>query len=190
MFHPIKDWLRKGPFTPLFQKFLASNIPGASKFMIMGYIGTYYAIGSAWIILIIKYFVTEWCSASIDQYYLSSFSVFITVITVFTVAGPIMNAVLKYRCKMRSFVDALVENYMWVPMLIVFFRGLSMHISYALLCYLFSVDLRWGATAKVVGSRLYLTCRSLMHPTFGSNYRRLLGVSNGCICLSLRCLRR
>jgi len=112
MFHPIKDWLRKGPFTPLFQKFLTSNIPGASKFMIMGYIGTYYAIGSAWIILIIKYFVTEWCSASMDQYYLSSFSVFITVIAVFTVARPIMNAVLKYRCKMRSFVDALVENYM------------------------------------------------------------------------------
>ena len=41
MFHPIKFWWRKGPFTPLFIAFLRSNIKGASKFTIMAYIGTY-----------------------------------------------------------------------------------------------------------------------------------------------------
>lgn len=100
--------------------------------------------------LMINYFLTGWCSAVLDQYYLSSFAVFVTVIAVFTVAGPIMNAILKYRRKIASFVDALVENYMWVPMFVIYFGGLSMHISYALLCYLFSVDLQWGATAKVL----------------------------------------
>jgi len=186
VFHPFKDWLRRGPFTPLFRAFLASQIPGASKFTIMAYIGTYYAIGSAWIMLMLNYFLTGWCSAALDQYYLSSFGVFVTVIAVFTVAGPIMNAILKYRCKMNSFVDALVENYMWVPMFVIFFGGLSMHISYALLCYLFSVDLQWGATAKVCKfSSLYLTYRNSKPPTFGLNYRRSSKVLNGCIYLSL-----
>ena len=41
MFHPMKLWWRKGPFTPLFMAFLKSNIKGASKFTIMAYIGTY-----------------------------------------------------------------------------------------------------------------------------------------------------
>jgi len=41
MFHPIKLWWRRGPFTPLFRAFLRSNIKGASKFTIMAYIGTY-----------------------------------------------------------------------------------------------------------------------------------------------------
>lgn len=41
MFHPMKLWLKKGPFTPLFIAFLKSNIKGASKFTIMAYIGTY-----------------------------------------------------------------------------------------------------------------------------------------------------
>jgi len=119
----------------------------------MGYIGTYYAIGSSWIMLIINYFLTGWCGGMLDQYYLASFGVFLTVLMVFTAAGPIMNAVLKYRCKMSSFFESLVENYMWIPMLVVFFGGLSMHISFALLCYFFSVDLQWGATAKVLHFR-------------------------------------
>ena len=115
----------------------------------MGYIGTYYAIGSSWIMLIINYFLTGWCPGSLDQYYLGSFNVFITVIAVFTIAGPIMNAVLKYRCKMSSFLESLVENYMWIPLFVIFFGGLSLHISLALLAYFFSVDMQWGATAKV-----------------------------------------
>jgi hypothetical protein len=41
MFHPMRYWWRRGPFTPLFIAFLKSNIKGASKFTIMAYVGTY-----------------------------------------------------------------------------------------------------------------------------------------------------
>jgi hypothetical protein len=35
-------------------------------------------------------------------------------------------------------------------MFILFFGGMSLHISQALLCHMFSIDMSWGATAKEV----------------------------------------
>lgn len=41
IFHPVKHWLTKGPFTPLFRRFIVSCIPLPSKITILAYIGTY-----------------------------------------------------------------------------------------------------------------------------------------------------
>lgn len=69
IFHPFKYWFVRGPFTvcvphkdigctdhfqPLFRRFIGSNMPFPSKLTIMAYIGTYYAIGSAWILTLVK----------------------------------------------------------------------------------------------------------------------------------------
>jgi len=35
-------------------------------------------------------------------------------------------------------------------MFVVFFGGMSLHISQALLCHMFGIDMSWGATAKEV----------------------------------------
>jgi hypothetical protein len=163
----MRYWWRRGPFTPLFIAFLKSNIKGASKFTIMAYVGTYCnspmnsltldAMASTWICVLVNYFIEGWFSQTVDQYYMDSFSILITVAFVFTIFGPLFNAVLRYRCKMDSFMHALVENYMWTPMFIIFFGGLSMHISWALICYLLSIDMQWGATAKVTPQRPWLT---------------------------------
>jgi H+/Cl- antiporter ClcA len=108
------------------------------------------AMASTWICVLVNYFVVGWFAQTIDQYYMDSFSILITVSFVFTIFGPLFNAILRYRCKMDSFGHALVENYMWTPVFIIFFGGLSMHISWALICYLLSIDMQWGATAKVL----------------------------------------
>ncbi len=39
---------------------------------------------------------------------------------------------------------------MWCLMFIVFFGGMSLHVSQALLCHMFEIDMSWGATAKEV----------------------------------------
>lgn len=41
LFNPIRTWLWRGPFTPLFRRFLFSNIRITSKITIISYIGTY-----------------------------------------------------------------------------------------------------------------------------------------------------
>ncbi|CRK48841.1 hypothetical protein BN1723_020675, partial [Verticillium longisporum] len=56
LFHPIRTWLWRGPFTPLFRTFLFSNIRFTSKITVVSYIGTYYAIGAAWIMTAANYF--------------------------------------------------------------------------------------------------------------------------------------
>ena len=60
MFNPISTWLWRGPFTDLFRKFIFSDMPIASKINILSYIGTYYAIGSAWVLTLVNYFVVGW----------------------------------------------------------------------------------------------------------------------------------
>jgi len=54
---PIRSWIIRGPFTPLFMAFVWSGMPLASKINIVTYVGTYYAIASTWILTVVNYFI-------------------------------------------------------------------------------------------------------------------------------------
>lgn len=148
IFHPLKDWMRYGPFTKLFKGFIGSNMPLPSKITIMAYIGTYYALGSAWILTLANYFLTGWLNGHLDHYYLDSFKVYFAIIIVFTGLGNISLAVLRYRTKEKTLLLSLGENFTWVPLLAIFLGGISMHVSQAILSHMFNVDMTWGATSK------------------------------------------
>lgn len=148
MFHPIRKWIYKGPFTPLFRKFLGSNIPFASKVNIISYIGTYYAIGAAWIMTLANFFVIGWFKGYIDKYYVNSWEIWITLVIVFNGLGNIALATLRYRLGERSFIGALVENFKWLLLCFIFLGGISIHLSQALLAHMFEINMTWGATAK------------------------------------------
>jgi len=148
LFFPIAQWFRKGLMTPLFRRFLLSKVPLGSKFTISAYIGTYYAIGASLPLTTMNYFLIGWQNGHLDHSYLDSFRLFVSLITVFTVLGNLSLAVLRYRTGEKSVFSALVENISWIPLLFVFLGGLSLHVSKALLCHLFGVDITWGATNK------------------------------------------
>ena len=148
LFHPIRYWFVRGPFTKLFRNFIGSNMPLASKFTIMAYIGTYYAIGSAWILTLLNYFAVGWFNGHLDHYYVDSFKIFFAIIIVFTAVGNLALAILRYRYADRSLFGALAENYRWIFLLVIFLGGLSLHVSQALLSHMFSIDMSWGATSK------------------------------------------
>ena len=150
IFHPIRYWPTRGPFTKLFRKFIGSNMPLPSKFTIMAYIGTYYAIGSAWILTLMNYFLIGWFNGWLDHYYIDSFKIFFSIIVVFTALGNVALAILRYRYDERSLFGSLYENFKWVLLLAVFLGGVSLHVSQALLSHMFSIDMSWGATAKEV----------------------------------------
>lgn len=80
IFYPLKDWLRHGPFTPLFKSFIRSRIPLPSKITIMAYIGTYYALGSSWLLTLMNYFLIGWFNGWLDHYYIDSFKVYFAII--------------------------------------------------------------------------------------------------------------
>ncbi|MCJ1293229.1 hypothetical protein MMC34_004783 [Xylographa carneopallida] len=148
LFNPIRTWLWRGPFTPLFRRFLFSNIRLTSKITIISYIGTYYAIGAAWIMTTANYFAVGWYNGYLDQYYIDSWKVWFSIVIVFNGLGNIALAVMRYRTGERSFGYALFENFKWVLMLAIFLGGLSLHVSSALLAHMFEINMTWGATSK------------------------------------------
>lgn len=148
IFNPLCYWLTRGPFNKLFIRFITSGMPLCSKFTIVAYIGTYYALGSAWILTILNYILVGWFNGWLDHYYIDSFKVYFSIILVFTGVGNIALAVLRYRIKDGSFLRNILRNIVYIPLLVVFLGGISLHISQALLCHFFNIDMSWGATAK------------------------------------------
>ncbi|KAK6218109.1 hypothetical protein LQW54_002858 [Pestalotiopsis sp. IQ-011] len=148
LFHPIRTWLWRGPFTPLFRRFLFSNIRFTSKITVISYIGTYYAIAAAWVLTSVNYFVMGWYNGFLDKYYLDSWQVWFSIIIVFNGLGNIALAVMRYRVGERSLLGSIFENFKWTFMLAIFLGGLSLHVSQALLAHMFEIDMTWGATSK------------------------------------------
>lgn len=97
LFWPIRKWPYKGPFTPLFRKFLFSNIRFTSKVSIISYIGTYYAIGAAWILTTANYFAIGWFNGYLDKYYIDSWKVWFSIVIVFNGLGNVALAAMRYR---------------------------------------------------------------------------------------------
>ncbi|KAI6359468.1 hypothetical protein MCOR25_007041 [Pyricularia grisea] len=148
LFHPIRKWLWKGPFTPLFRRFLFSNIRFTSKITVISYIGTYYAIGAAWIMTCVNYFLMGWYNGYLDKYYVDSWKVWFSIIIVFNGLGNVALALMRYRLGERSLLYAFFENFKWTLMLAIFLGGLSLHVSQALLAHMFEINMTWGATSK------------------------------------------
>ncbi|KAL2138007.1 hypothetical protein VTI28DRAFT_7667 [Corynascus sepedonium] len=148
LFHPLRFWLVRGPFTPLFRRFVASRIPLPKKMTIIAYIGTYYAIAAAWLLTLGNYFITGWFYGLYDKYYQDSFAIYISIIVVFTGLGNLALAVLRYRLSEQSLLSAYFENLKWIPMFCIFLGGISLHMSQAILSHFFEIDMAWGATAK------------------------------------------
>lgn len=97
LFHPIIYWPIRGPFTPLFRRFLFSNIRVTSKITIISYIGTYYAIGAAWIMTTANYFAIGWFNGYLDKYYIDSWKVWFSIVIVFNGLGNFGLAAMRYR---------------------------------------------------------------------------------------------
>jgi hypothetical protein len=132
----------------MFLVFLGSRIPLHSKITIMSYVGTYYAIGSAWYFTILNYFLIGFFNGALDHYYIDSFRVYVALVFVFTVMGNFSLAALRYRVGHTGFLSAIGENIKWIPMFTIFLGGISLHVSQALLAHFFSVDMEWGSTSK------------------------------------------
>ncbi|KAF1991362.1 hypothetical protein K402DRAFT_322851 [Aulographum hederae CBS 113979] len=148
LFHPMRLWLVRGPFTELFRRFLFSNIRFTSKVTIISYIGTYYAIGAAWIMTTANYLAIGWFNGYLDKYYIDSWKVWFSIVIVFNGLGNVALAVMRYRTGDRSLLGSLLENFKWTLMLAIFLGGLSLHVSQALLAHMFEIDMTWGATSK------------------------------------------
>ncbi|CCG84107.1 protein of unknown function [Taphrina deformans PYCC 5710] len=151
MWNPLRYWIYKGPFTPLFRTFLFSRqIRGFSKFTMLAYMGTYYAIASWWVLALINYFILGWYNVHITNLYQSAFKILLSTLIIFNVVTPFINAIFKFRTRQGNLFFALWENFKYISLLAIFFGGLSMHLTKPLLYHLFEIPISWSATAKTL----------------------------------------
>jgi len=148
LFHPFRYWPTRGPVTPLFRRFMGSRMSLMGKLTIMSYMGTYFAIAAALPLTLMNYFLMGWINGFLDHAYIDYFKIYFAVWVVFLGLGSVSLAVLRYRVEQRALLGSLLENFTWMILLIVFLGGMSLHVSQAILSYLFSVDMSWGATSK------------------------------------------
>lgn len=79
---------------------------------------------------------------------MDSWKVFLSLVVVFSVLGPLTLAINRYRLGEKGLMPALLENFKWMPMFAIFFGGLPFHLNVAILSHMFGIDRQWGATAK------------------------------------------
>ncbi|RCI08826.1 hypothetical protein L249_4824 [Ophiocordyceps polyrhachis-furcata BCC 54312] len=185
IFHPLHRWILKGPFTPLFYTYLGSNIMLSSKISIMSYMCSYYALGAALPLSVMNYFIVGWFRDNLASCYLTSWNVFLSLVVIFNASSPVALAVLRYRTGERSLLGALVENAKWMPMMTVFFGGISYHISTALLSHLLHIDMEWGATAKEKEDSNFFQEMPRIFRTFKYMYLIVFLLAAGIIYLSV-----
>ncbi|KAH0543419.1 hypothetical protein FGG08_002277 [Glutinoglossum americanum] len=148
VFNPLHKWIYKGPFTRLFIRFLFSNIKVTSKVTIFAYIGTYYAIASAIPLTLGNYLIVGWLQDNVDQFYITSWKIFVGMAVVFNILSPLAYAMLRHRLGQETFFWSLVETVKWTPMFLLFFGGISYHLLKAILCHFFGINMEWTTTAK------------------------------------------
>lgn len=148
IFNPLRYWVFRGPFTPLFRRFIGSNMSWMAKITILSYVGTYFAIGAAWILTVMNYFLIGWFNGHLDQYYVDSFKVYFGIIVVFQALGTVSLAIIRYRTESCGIASSLFENIKWLLLLTCFLGGISLHVSQAIVCHLLGIGMSWGATAK------------------------------------------
>lgn len=82
----------------------------------MAYIGTYFALTSAFPLTLTNYLIVGLFNGRCDYYYLDSFKIYFVIVMVFTSLGNVALAVLRYRAKDRSLFTAGVVDvvmFMW-----------------------------------------------------------------------------
>lgn len=95
-----------------------------------------------------NYLIVGWFVNDIDQFYLTSWKVFVGMAVVFNVLSPLGYAMLRHRLGKATFFASLLDTAKWTPMFLLFFGGISFHLLKALLCHFFSIKMEWTTTAK------------------------------------------
>lgn len=149
IFNPFVQWFTKGPINKQLRTFVWSNAPVHYKISMMAYMFSYYGLAASFVLSLINYLAVGW-ALPLDGMYLQSFEIWVSVIFVFPLCGNIAHTLLEYRLGQKGLIAAFIENVLWMPFFVIFFGGLSIHLSKAILAHLFSYNITWGATKKEV----------------------------------------
>ncbi|KAI6026515.1 glycosyl transferase family group 2-domain-containing protein [Pisolithus microcarpus] len=144
LFHPLRQWVYKGPISKQIHTFIWSSAPTHYKISMMAF-----GIAASVTIATINYVLLGF-QFPVDAFYMHSFEVWLATTIVFFGSGNVGFSLLQYRLGEKGLVWAFIENVMWIPFFFFFFGGLAIPLSQAILAHLFSYNITWQATRKEV----------------------------------------
>jgi cellulose synthase/poly-beta-1,6-N-acetylglucosamine synthase-like glycosyltransferase len=149
LFNPLVQWWRRGPIAVQIHRFLWSNAPFHYKISMLAYMFSYYGIAGSITIGVINYALLGF-QFPVDDFYMHSFEIWLATTVVFFGSGNVGFTLLEYRLGEKELLTSFLINISWIPFFFFFFGGLSIPLSQAILAYLFSYNMTWGATKKEV----------------------------------------
>ena len=169
MFNKITDWPCKGLFSDIFGNFLRSSIPFASKFSILSYMGTYYAMGLAIPLTILTCLLVSYKTDSHtvnDEFHnsmafrviyfvdanINPYDIFLQVTILFSAYVPFTAAMFYYRRdnKHTSFIHFFYYEIKSCVLMWFFWTSILYPIMTSILMYFFNTKVSWGATRKSI----------------------------------------
>jgi hypothetical protein len=143
--YPIKQWRSHGVLSPTFKLYLLSpNISMITKYNVLGYMGTYYAVAIAPIIVTVHYFAFFYCSYW-RNIIVNSEHILFGCIAVFTVLTPLATICLKL--KLGRPPDVIKELLCTIGFGL-FFSGIGLHLLYSITCHILGLSISWSSTNK------------------------------------------
>ncbi|KAF5369368.1 hypothetical protein D9758_002569 [Tetrapyrgos nigripes] len=149
LFNPLFRWPINGPINKRIRKFLWSNAPVHYKFSVLAYMFSYYGIAASALISIFNYFYLG-LAPSVDRFYHKSFEVLLACLVVFPAFGNVSYIVLEWRLGRKDLLKVVYDQMRWLAFFLLFFGGITFHISVAILAHLFSIKMTWTSTGKEV----------------------------------------
>lgn len=149
VFNKFWQWPYRGPFSPLFRRFVRGPAPIHYKWASLSYCFSYYAIACALPAVLALTLVDCWLGPDVAVSILAPpFQIFIAVILIYTGVSTVAIAVVRYRAGLQSWWTAIWGQIKFIPFAVVFFGGLPYHCLTALMSHLFGLNMSWGATLK------------------------------------------
>jgi hypothetical protein len=165
IFNPVREWRRRGIFGATFKRYMQSDeVSTITKYNILGYMGTYYALALSPAAVIVHYLgffmCPYWAALTV-----TGENILYGCALVFAVLTPIATILLKW--KMGLQVKVLKECAFTV-VYSLFFCGISFQLLRAIMGHALGWPaMNWGATAKEGTSRKTVLVNGLrvMYPS-------------------------
>ncbi len=150
LINPIREWRSKGILSQTIKAFLFSpNITMTTKYNILGYTGTYYALAVAPAFCIAHYFAYHysevWRTTVINAEH-----VLYSCMCVFSILTPLATIILKWKLGLKL---RILKEFRYSILFGIFFAGIGWHLLTALATHFFSIDTGWGSTNKTTPTR-------------------------------------
>ena len=150
VFNKIPAWITKGPINKTYIRYLRSrNIKWYHKLSLTMYMTTFFAMGSAFPLMLIEGVFSIVNPSIYDVYMLRTFDIMLTCVFVFGIISTSGCILFAWRQqKNPNLLKIVWDEVKWVPFIALFFNSVLFHITTAAYTYFFDLKIVWGATCK------------------------------------------